>query len=103
MFDRIHSTLTDNAYKNLANAIVNQAVDDVVEYLVCKQTRNSKKSMHELWIDADSADRFLHDESRLRVFTDLKPADMDKAILNRVSIRLNDAFNNDTYRSKRHI
>lgn len=90
MYDRVHSTLTDQAYKNLASAIINQAIDDVADYTVKTQSGKhlSRRQLQELKRDAESADRFLHDEKRLRVFTDLKPIDMDKAIQKKVAFEL---------------
>ena len=68
----------DDAYQNLANAIVAKAVDDIVKYRVCKtlKLRYNRTSQK----DYDEANRFLHDESRLSMYTSFTPADMDNII-----------------------
>ena len=78
-YDRVHSTITNDAYTNLAIAIVANAMTEVIawklELLKPSRKRNYRKQM-----EADKAYRFLHDEGRISLFTDFTPQELDEMI-----------------------
>lgn len=75
----ISITGNDTAYINLASAIIARAIDDVIKGKLNKG-KPMTRSVREQQRDAKMAFDFLHDETRLCMYTNFSPRDMDKII-----------------------
>ena len=77
MKENITESLIHEAYQNLAAESVAQAVRDVVSWKVEELTKPPNDRDLTKMTDAMSADRFLHDTTRLSLFTAFSPEDME--------------------------
>lgn len=78
-YDRVHSPITNDAYQNLAIAIIANAINEVIAWKLELQ-KPSKKRNYGIQKEANKALAFLHDEGRISLFTRFTPQELDEMI-----------------------